>query len=353
MTQDFPFITDILSQPEGVKNAVDGYDPQSMRELSERLHRREFDRIIVTGMGSSGFASYAAWVRLAQAGMPAIWLDASELNTYASALITPQTILWMISNSGKIIEMTRILNRRQELGSPFILANTNYEESPLGQAADLIVPIHTGNDITLATRSYLGTLAVTQLMALNLAGKTVEKEVEDLYYTGEGLDNYLKDLDWHIENLDQAIGEVKQLAILGRGASYATALEGALCFKEGPKLYVEGQTTGQFWHGMVELANPDFSLLMMAGEEATQKEDEFLAAKAARLGMKVFWFSNTISEQVPTIMLPKNRGIGLTLAEIVPIQLISINVGKQTGHRPGDFVHLTHTVNTKVEEFKG
>ena len=85
MTQDFPFITDILSQPEGVKNAVDGYDPQSMRELSERLHRREFDRIIVTGMGSSGFASYAAWVRLAQAGMPAIWLDASELNTYSSS----------------------------------------------------------------------------------------------------------------------------------------------------------------------------------------------------------------------------------------------------------------------------
>jgi len=53
------------------------------------------------------------------------------------------------------------------------------------------------------------------------------------------------------------------------------------------------------------------------------------------------------------VVLPKNRGIGRTLAEIVPIQLISINVGKQTGFRPGDFVHLTRTVNTKKEEFPG
>lgn len=353
MYEDFPFITDILSQPEGVRNAVKGYDPEALSALAARYQAGEFDRIILTGMGSSFFAAYAAWVRLAQAGLPAVWVDASELISYAAAMINSRTILWMISNSGKIIEMTRLLNRRAELGSPFILANTNYPDSPLGLAADLIVPIHTGNDITLATRSYLGTLAVTQLMAFSLAGKDVDGDMEDLRTTADGLETYLADLDWHIQELDSALGEVKKLAIVGRGASYATALEGALCFKEGPKLYVEGLTTGQFWHGAVEMAGPDFTLLALEGEEQTSKEDEFLAAKAAGLGMKVFWAANETSALLPTIVLPRNRGIGRTLAEIVPIQLISINVGKQTGYRPGDFVHLTRTVNTKKEEFPG
>lgn len=353
MYEDFPFITDILSQPEGVRNAVKGYDPEALNALTRRFQAGEFDRIILTGMGSSFFAAYAAWVQLAQAGLPAIWVDASELNSYAAAMINSRTILWMISNSGKIIEMTRLLNRRAELGSPFILANTNYPESPLGLAADLIVPIHTGNDITLATRSYLGTLAVTQLMAYNLAGKPVDAALDDLRYTADGLEAYLADLEGHIQELDHLLGDVRKLAILGRGASYATALEGALCFMEGPKLYVQGLSTGQFWHGAVEMASPEFTILAMEGEDQTSKEDEFLAAKAAGLGMKVYWFANESSTSLPTVVLPKNRGIGRTLVEIVPIQLISINVGKQTGFRPGDFIHLTHTVNTKVEEFPG
>jgi len=353
MYEDFPFITDILSQPEGVRNAVKGYDPEALSALAARYQAGEFDRIILTGMGSSFFAAYAAWVRLAQAGLPAVWVDASELISYAAAMINSRTILWMISNSGKIIEMTRLLNRRAELGSPFILANTNYPDSPLGLAADLIVPIHTGNDITLATRSYLGTLAVTQLMAFNLAGQPVEGALEDLRSTADGLETYLSDLEWHIQELDNTLGDVKKLAIVGRGASYATALEGALCFMEGPKLTTQGLATGQFWHGAVEMASPDFTLLAMEGEEQTCKEDEFLAAKAARLGMKVFWFANESSALLPTVVLPENRGIGRTIAEIVPIQLISINVGKQTGYRPGDFIHLTRTVNTKIEEFPG
>lgn len=353
MYADFPFITDILSQPEGVRNALKGYDPDRLNALSARYKAGEFDRIILTGMGSSLFAAYAAWVRLAQAGLPAQWVDASELNSYAANMINSSTILWMISNSGKIIEMTRLLNRREELGSPFILANTNDRDSPLGRAADLIVPIHTGNDITLATRSYMGTLAVSQLMAYQLGGRPVDAAVEDLRYTADGLETYLNDLEWHIQELDQKLGEVKKLAILGRGASYATALEGALCFMEGPKLYAQGLATGQFWHGAVEMASPEFTLLMMEGEEQTSKEDEFLAAKAARLGMKVFWFANENYALLPTVVLPENRGIGRTIAEIVPIQLISINVGKQTGYRPGDFIHLTRTVNTKIEEFPG
>ena len=114
-----------------------------------------------------------------------------------------------------------------------------------------------------------------------------------------------------------------------------------------------GLSTGQFWHGPVEVADLRYTLFAMAGAAASQKEDEFLAHKALGLGANVVWFSSSPAEGLPTVILPKHRGIGLPMAEIVPVQLIAINVGKQTGFRPGDFRYLGTTVTTKKEQFMG
>jgi glutamine---fructose-6-phosphate transaminase (isomerizing) len=347
--ENFPFLTDILTQPESVQKVVDGFDPKLMADLRQRVAHGDFDRIIITGMGASTFGSYPAWITLAQAGLPAFWMDTSELLTATPGMITPRTLLWVISNSGKSIEITRLLNRLGEFGSPFVLANSNDMESPLAQKANLTVPMYSGNDLTLSTRSYVATIAVTQLMARLLAGKDIQQELDDLRITAQGLAEYTAQWEQHLARLDEQIGKINRLAIAGRGYSYATALEGALCFKEGPKFNAEGLSTGQFWHGPVELADPTYTVLTMAGSAATQAEDIRLARKALSLGAKVLWFADQADSEVPSVILPKNRGIGLPIAEIVPIQLISINAGKQSGWRPGDFRYLGTIVSTKKE----
>lgn len=351
--QDFPFLSDILSQPKGLEDVVNGYDPAQMDSLREKLAGGAFDRVIITGMGASTFATYPAWLLLAQAGIPAYWMDTSELLAYAPGMVTPRTLLWVVSNSGKSIEITRLLNRLAEFGSPFVLANSNDPESPLAQRANQMVPMYTGPDLTLSTRSYIGTLAVTQLMALNLLGRDVTGEVEDLRFTVDGLREYVDAVAVHLEKLDEQVGKVEHLAIVGRGPSYATATEGALCFKEGPKINAEGLTTGQFWHGPVELADEHLTLVALGGEPATRKEDEFMANKAAAIGARVFWLCEQPSAELATLEMPKYRGIGLTAAEILPLQLMSINIGKQSGFRPGDFRHLGKAVTTKQEMFEG
>ena len=353
MNEKFPFVDDLFSQAKGVMDVVKGYDPKEMEEISKRYRKGEFDRVVISAMGASTFGTYPAWLTLVQAGVPAIWMDTSELLSYGSGLLNGRTLLWLVSNSGRSIETTRVLSRLDQFDSLTLLANTNFADSPLAQAADVSIPMFTGNDITLSTRSYLGTLAVDQLMAKSFLGQPIEKDLEDLAYTAEGVAEYFDHFDRHLRELDSIVGNVERMGIVGRGVSYATALEGALCFKEGPKLNVEGLTTGQFWHGAIEMAAPNYTLLAMAGEEPTQKEDEFLAKKAASLGMNVIWFSDHSADDLPSVILPKYKGIGLPIAEILPIQLISINVGKQTGFRPGDFVHITKSVDTRKEEFIG
>ncbi len=351
MTDNFPFLTDILAQPQALQDVLEGYDPQMLEPLSQKLAAGDFDRVIITGMGASTFGTYPAWLHLLQAGIPAFWMDTSEVLAYAPQVITPRTLLWVVSNSGKSIEITRLLNRLVEFGSPFVLANTNNPESPLALGANLAVPLYTGDDLTLSTRSYVGVLAVTQLMALNLAGRSVEGELGDLRYTLDGMRAYLDGYEDHMTRLDQLVGQVERISLVGRGPSLATALEGALCIQEGPKVHVHGLSTGQFWHGPVEVADQAYTLLALAGEEINRKEDRHLALKAASLGAKVIWLSEQPDLELPTALLPAWRGIGLPIAEIVPIQLIAINLGQQSGFRPGDFRYLGKTVNTKLDDY--
>ncbi|NMC14094.1 MAG: SIS domain-containing protein [Chloroflexi bacterium] len=351
MGERFPFLEDIQLQPEALQKVLQGYDHQLLQDLRSRLMKGNFDRIILTGMGASTFGTYPAWLQLLKGRVPAFWMDTSELLTYASDLVTPKSLLWVVSNSGKSIEITRLLAQKGRLGNPYLLANTNFPDSPLATQADLYMPIYSGDDFTLSTRSYVGTLATTQLMALQLAGKLIDREMEDLQITLQGLQEFTQKLEEHLQLLDSLIGKVNRLVIIGRGLSYATAMEAALCFKEGPKINAEGMSTGQFWHGPVELADENYTVLSLAGEAMTKTEDFRLSLKAQSLGAKVFWLADTPEKEIPSIVLPKYRGIGLPIAEIVPIQLISINIGKQTGFRPGDFRYLGTVVTTKKEMF--
>lgn len=352
MTERFQFLEDIQLQPEALQKVIDGYDKNLLGDLRKRVEKGEFDRIIITGMGASTFGTYPAWLHLVQAGLPAFWMDTSELITYCSHLITSKSLLWVVSNSGKSIEITRLLNNLDKFGNPFLLANTNIMDSPLAEKATLLMPIYSGDDFTLSTRSYVGTLATTQLMALQLAGQPIDTAMEDLKITLEGLKEYTLNWEAHLKELDEMVGKVDRMAIVGRGMSYATAMEAALCFKEGPKINAEGLSTGQFWHGPVELADTTYSVLSLSGEALTCSEDLKLSLKAQSLGAKIFWLAESEEKEIPTIVLPKYRGIGLAIVEIVPIQLISINVGKQTNFRPGDFRYLGTAVTTKKEMFQ-
>ena len=58
-----PYIRDILSQPDTLRAALDQYSKTAL----ETIRLSEFDRIIISGMGSSYNAAYPALIELAKA----------------------------------------------------------------------------------------------------------------------------------------------------------------------------------------------------------------------------------------------------------------------------------------------
>jgi glucosamine--fructose-6-phosphate aminotransferase (isomerizing) len=132
-----PYILDILSQPDALKTALDQFDPVPLSPLAKAIRDNDFDRILITGMGGSLYASYPIWLMLAETGLPALWVDTAELIHHTPALVTPKTLLWMVSQSGKSAEIVSAIDLKP--GS--LLATVNDLESPLAKAGQYHVPI--------------------------------------------------------------------------------------------------------------------------------------------------------------------------------------------------------------------
>src|SRR3981081_1372175 len=90
-----PFEMDIDDQADALRALLQS-PPQP--ELAEVLGRR-YERIVLTGMGSSHSAALPTWRALAADGRPVWWVDTGQLLD-TPELVTPQTLLVATSQSG-------------------------------------------------------------------------------------------------------------------------------------------------------------------------------------------------------------------------------------------------------------
>jgi len=326
-----PYILDILSQPDALKTALEQFDPVPLAPLAKAIRDNDFDRILITGMGGSLYASYPVWLMLAEAGLPALWVDTAELIHHAPALVTPRTLLWMVSQSGKSAEIVSAIDFK----AVALLATVNDLESPLAKAAQYHIPIRAGAEHTVSTRTYINTLAVGQLAALALLGRDVEPARAELMQTTSSMKSYLADWESRVQEIGKVVGFPKRLATLGRGASLAATYTGALILGEASKYMATPYQAGEFRHGPLELATPDLTVLLFAGPQETLDLNLRLLKDLRGYKVNAFWVGSGQNEW--QIEIPIVPAMGLPLMEILPLQLLSIHFAEQIGVEPGHF----------------
>ena len=332
-----PYVQDILSQANSVKAALTKFNPASLSSLTQAIHRGDFDRIVLTGMGGSLFASYPVWLQLVNAGLPVHWIDCAELIHHARSIVTKRTLVWLTSQSGRSAEIITAIEFVRQAGAT-ILATVNDLTSPLAEVAQYHIPINAKVEETVSTRTYVNTVATSQLAALTLTKGNVQMGLDDLSTTANSIADYFVNWESHLQTIKERITSTPNLILLGRGPSLAATYTGALILGEASKVAAIGMQAGEFRHGPLELASEKLTVLLFAGPPETQELNSRLHNDLNATDTQAIWLTTPDGLQLePQIPMPRAAGIGLPIAEIIPIQILTIHLALENGIEPGKF----------------
>lgn len=323
------YLHDITLQPEALECVLAAGLSADVRALLDGARR--FDRIVMTGMGSSLFGQYPSFLRLANAGLPVWSIETAELLGPARGLITGRTLLWITSQSGRTAEVVALLDRL-EVRPAAILGVTNDPASPLAEGSSAVLELHSGAERTVSTRSYLNTLAASALATSHILGDPADPE---LAAAPRQVADYLSGWNRHKEAIDRALPE-STMFILGRGASLAATMTGSLIIKEAAGCSVEGLSVPQFRHGPLEMASPNVSVILLAGDPVDHERNAAMRHDLTSFGARVAWV-DAESDGEGLSMPNLTSTLARPIAEIVPLQLLSIVLAERADHEPGTF----------------
>ncbi len=334
------YVTDLLAQPDALRAATAAMaEPGStMSKLAALLQRRRFQRVVLTGMGTSFHALYPLHLALTGAGRDSYWIETSELLLAFEPLRRSDTLLVVVSQSGESAEIVALLRRSDAFGH--VIGITNNPRSTLGQVAGTVLPLCAGNEATVSCKTYVATLAVLHGLAAALVGSDLRDAVADLHALVPLMQRYLADLEEHVAALAIWVSGVRAVFVTGRGVSLATAGTGGLILKEATRQPAEGMSCAAFRHGPLEMVNDQVLVLVCAGDARTAALHRQLGADIVRAGGRAAFLS-AHQASAPAFELPEVAPALLPLVEILPVQMLSLAIAARDGREAGRFERAT------------
>ena len=297
----------------------------------------EYDRIILTGMGSSDSVSIPFELALLRLGLPVWRLQTSRL-LETPEMILGRTLLWITSQSGRSGEVTALLSQIPSRRDVTVVAVTNDPQSPLAQQADHVVMLYSGPEATVSCKSYLNSLAWFHRLVVHVGGGTDEIAVAQIVETARSLRSThatAKEIE-HLSTRALACSGPR-FALVGMSADSATATAGALILKEASKVCAEGYVGGAFRHGPIELAGPGLTAILFgpgSGEDITMKQ---LALDLSRTGSIVVTVTPNAYEGAEHIKVPARSEFDRLVHGMSIVQSLSVSLARKNGLVPGEF----------------
>jgi glucosamine--fructose-6-phosphate aminotransferase (isomerizing) len=340
MTID-PYIADILSQPAALRDALEKYSTLTLDNIYGQLIRGDFDRILMSGMGSSYNAAYPAFIGLSSQPIPVQLVNAAELLHSLNGMIGPRSLLWLNSQSGRSAELIHLLDHLENHPPTSILAFVNNTASPMASRADVCIPIHAGNEATVSTKTYVNMMVINLLAAIQLSNGNLTAAIQDMHNAADAMESYLADWQVHVQELDSLLGDFKQLFIIGRGSSMSAVWHGSLINKEASKCAFEGMQAADFRHGPLELVSEGFTALIFAGPAQTSALNRDLAMEIRSYGGRILWVDSSINAELPTLFVPSVSELARPIVEILPMQMLTLAMAKRKGLQAGKFRYVS------------
>lgn len=255
--------------------------PAALRSLAPRLEADPWpevestDRTVFVGMGSSRFAALPVAAMLRANGRDVVVERASAVAIAPAAL---GTLAVAISASGTTPETVAALARHRDGGSTTV-AITNAEGSRLADVAEHHIALGADEETGgVACRSFQHTIAV--LLAMLGARRAADATRGAADATEDLLD---RRASWLPQAAD-IVGDTGPLFVLAPDERISSAEQGALMFREGPRVAADACETGDWLHVDVYLTKPlDYRAVRFAGSRFDDDVARWIDERGGRL----------------------------------------------------------------------
>ncbi len=238
--------------------------------------------VVTCARGSSDHAAtYGGYLIETLVGVPVSSAGLSVASLYKP--VAPanhgSTVCIAVSQSGRSPDLLATVDAHQRAGA-LVIAIVNDAASPLAVAADILLPLAAGPELSVAaTKSFI--VSLVALAALTAAWANDDHLTAALATLPETLPRAFA-LDW--SNALPTLAGAASLFTIGRGYGLAIAQEAALKLKETCALHGEAFSSAEVRHGPMAIVGPGFPVLAFAGSDVTGTDVRMVSESFAERG---------------------------------------------------------------------
>jgi glucosamine--fructose-6-phosphate aminotransferase (isomerizing) len=274
---------EMAQQPEVLARFSDRFDDHVARVKA--LAPRGLAGVTFVARGSSDNAAlFGRYLSEMASGRPAALAAPSLQTLYQSDVDYTGWLAVALSQSGATPEIRTVTRRLEQAGARTI-AIVNNEASPLGEAAQLVIPLEAGDERAVpATKTVTSEFLAVAAVAAALGPVPFARA--DLDALPAAVAAVLGDFD-PAQALAERWREAERTFVVARGLLLAAALESALKIKETTGVLAEGMSAADLRHGPIAATGPGVPLLTIDGGGIGSADLADVARIAAERGTPV------------------------------------------------------------------
>ncbi|MBP1153637.1 MULTISPECIES: glutamine--fructose-6-phosphate transaminase (isomerizing) [unclassified Paenibacillus] len=260
--------------------------------------------------------------------------DVASEYRYRAPIITPETLVIVVSQSGETADTLAALREAKRCGAR-VVAITNVVGSSVAREADDVITTWAGPEIAVAsTKAYTSQLIAFYLLGLYLAQTLgsqddayIAEVIAGLQELPEKVERILAQSET-IKNVAEQISTHDNLFFIGRGLDYAVALEGSLKLKEISYIHSEAYAAGELKHGTLALIEEGIPVIALATQEELFEKTVSNIKEVTARGAHVFGIHSEghseLTKAVDEVFaIPATLPLLTPALSVVPLQLLS------------------------------
>ncbi len=335
---------EIFEQPEVVARTLAAYVSDDLGiHAFEGLDFSKHSRLVISACGTACIAGQIARYWFERLAHLPVEVDIASEFRYREPALDKDALSLFISQSGETADTLAAMRYCQEAGLK-AAALVNVPQSTMAREADIVLPIHAGPEIGVAsTKAFTCQLSALAALAITAGAQRGVLDTEEAKRLARELTRAphllqeALETEGMIRGMAQELSRVRDVLYLGRGAYYPLALEGALKLKEISYIHAEGYAAGELKHGPIALIEDGTPVIVIAPHARLFDKTASNMQEAAARGAKLILISDekgleAASDMEPiAIQAPACDPLIAPIVFAAPVQLLAYHVAVEKG----------------------